>query len=164
MDNPGHRAVVSETGNFDAELRTLSYAMINSFVAQHAIISEALAMRPAKMIVYLTIIASTVQKAMRVPAPSDEFRAGAKIPPEKFGHISRRALAAATGLPNENVRRIVNELIDEGLVTVGSSRGVRNTGGNLQNARILDALHQLFAEHLRTSQIFLDTDAIEVCR
>ena len=164
METQGHRAVVNDTGKFDSELRTLSYAMINSFVAQHAIISEALAMRPAKMIVYLTIIASTVQKVMRAPTPSDEFRMGAKIAPERFGHISRRAIAAATGLPNENVRRIVIELIDEGLVTVGPSRGVRNTGGNLQNPRILEALHQLFAEHLRTSQIFLDADAIEVCR
>lgn len=164
MDNPGHRTLVSETGNFDAELRTLSYAMINSFVAQHAIISEALAMRPAKMIIYLTIIASTVQKVMRAPMPSDAFRMGAKIAPERFGYISRRAIAAATGLPNENVRRIVIELIDEGLVTVGPSGGVRNTGGNLQNPRILAGLHQLFAEHLRTSQIFLDADAIAIDR
>ena len=164
MDKPGHRAVVSETGNFDAELRTLSYAMINCFVAQHAIISEALAMRPAKLIVYLTIIASTVQKVMRAPHPSDAFRAGVKMPSDKLGYISRRALAAATGLPNENVRRIVVELIDEGLVTVGPSRGVRNTGGNLQNPRILEALHRLFAEHLRTSQIFLDADAIAMDR
>ncbi len=164
MDNPGQRVVVSETGNFDAELRTLSYAMINSFVAQHAIISEALAMRPAKMIVYLTIIASTVQKVMRAPNPSEAFRAGAKMPSDRLGYISRRALAAATGLPNENVRRIVIELIDEGLVMIGPSRGVRNTGGNFQNPRILAALRQLFAEHLRTSQIFLDADAIAVCR
>jgi len=164
MNNPRLRAVVSETGNFDAELRTLSYAMINSFVAQHAIISEALAMRPAKMIVYLTIIASTVQKVMRAPTPSDEFRMGAKISPERFGLISRRAIAAATGLPNENVRRIVNELIAEGLVTVGTSGGVRNTGGNFQNPRIVEALKHLFGEHLRTSQIFLDANAIEVCR
>jgi hypothetical protein len=164
MDTQGHRAVVNDTGNFDSELRTLSYAMINSFVAQHAIISDALAMRPAKMIVYLTIIASTVQKVMRAPTPSDEFRMGAKIAPERFGHISRRAIAAATGLPNENVRRIVIELIDEGLVTVGPSGGVRNTGGNFQNPRILAALHLLFAEHLRTSQIFLDANAMDVVR
>jgi DNA-binding transcriptional regulator LsrR (DeoR family) len=89
---------------------------------------------------------------------------GAKIAPERFGHISRRAIAAATGLPNENVRRIVIELIDEGLVTVGPSGGVRNTGGNLQNPRILAALHLLFAEHLRTSQIFLDANAMDVVR
>lgn len=164
MDSSGQRALVRETGKFDTELRTLSYAMINSFVAQHAIISEALAMRPAKMIVYLTVIASTVQKVMRAPTPSDEFRMGARIAPERFGYISRRAIAAATGLPNENVRRIVIELINEGLVTAGPSGGVRNTGGNLQNRRMLEALHHLFAEHLRTIQIFLDADAIAIDR
>ena len=156
------RPVISDAGNFDAELRTLSYAMVNSFVAQHAIITEAVAMRPAKLIVYLSIIAATVQKVMRAPTPSEAFRAAAKIAPDNFGYISRRAIAAATGLPNENVRRLVNELIADGLVTVGPSGGVRNTGGNLQNARVLAALKQLFAEHLRLHQIFLDAGAVEI--
>lgn len=160
MEKPGQRQMIIDAGNFDNELRTLSYAMVNSFVAQHAIISEVLAMRPAKMIVYLTIIASTVQKVMRAPDPTEAFRAGAKIAPDRFGHISRRAIAAATGLPNENVRRAVNELIAEGLVTVGASGGVRNTGGNLQDERVLAALKQLFAEHLRLHQVFLDADAV----
>lgn len=154
--------MVIDAGNFDAELRTLSYAMVNSFVAQHAIMTEALGMRPAKMIVYLTIIASTVQKVMRVQDPSDAFRAGVKMSSDKLGHISRRAIASATGLPNENVRRVVNELIDEGLVTAGPSGGVRNTGGNFQNPQILAALKQLFGEHLRTHQIFLDAGALEI--
>jgi hypothetical protein len=164
MEPADHRSVVRDTGHFDDELRTLSYGMVNSFVAQHAIMSSALQMRPAKMLVYLVIVAATTQKLMREPRQSADFRAGAKIAPEKFGHISRRAIATATGMPNENVRRIVNELIAEGLVTVGSSRGVRNTGGNFQNTRIVDALKQLFAEHLRTQQIFLDAGAIEILR
>jgi hypothetical protein len=163
-DDPSHRAIVRDAGHFDDELRTLSYAMVNSFVAQHAIFSAALAMRPAKLLVYLVITAATAQRVMREPGASDEFRAGAKIPPEKLGQISRRAIATATGIPNENVRRVVNELIAEGLVMIGTSRGVRNTGGNLQNARLVGALKQLFAEHMRTQQIFLDAHAIEVLR
>jgi hypothetical protein len=119
-------------------------------------------MRPAKLLVYLVITAATAQKVMREPGASDEFRAGAIIAPEKLGQISRRAIATATGIPNENVRRIVNELIAEGLVMLGPSRGVRNTGGNLRNVRLVDALKQLFAEHLRTQQIFLDSHAVEV--
>lgn len=160
----GQRNVVRDAGHFDEELRILSYAMVNSFVAQHAILTDALGMRPAKLLVYLVIVAATAQKVMREPGPSDAFRAGAKIPPEKLGHISRRAISTATGIPNENVRRIVNELIDEQLVMVGPTRGVRNTGGNLQNPRILAALKQLFADHLRTQQIFLDCNAVEVLR
>jgi hypothetical protein len=163
-DDTSHRAIIRDTGRFDNELRTLSYTMVNSFVAQHAIFSTALEMRPAKLLVYLVIIAATVQRAMREPGASEEFRAGALIAPEKLGHISRRAIATATGIPNENVRRIVNELITEGLVIVGPRGGVRNTGGNLRNARLLDALRQLFAAHQRTQQIFLDAHAIEVLR
>lgn len=49
-------------------------------------------------------------------------------------------------------------------VVAGPSRGVRDTGGNLQNARILDALKQLLAEHVRIQQIFVDCHAVEVLR
>jgi hypothetical protein len=161
-ETPGHRVIIRQSGHFEDELRTLAYAMVNSFVAQHAILSTALAMRPAKLLVYLVIVAATAQKVMREPDASDAFRAGAKIPPEKLGQISRRAIATATGIPHENVRRIVNELIAEELVMIAPSRGVRNTGGNLQNARLVDALKQLFAEHLRVQQIFQDCHAVEV--
>ncbi|MEI8147440.1 MAG: hypothetical protein WCH83_18465 [Alphaproteobacteria bacterium] len=156
------RKVVTDTGTFDAELRTLAYAMVNSFVTQHAIMSSAVGMRPAKLLVYLVIVAATTQKQMRVPHPTAEFRAGAKIPVDKFGHISRRAIGTATGVPNENVRRIVNELIAEELVIVGPSGGVRNTGGNFQNPAVMAALKQMFAEQIRLQQIFLDTGAIAV--
>ena len=75
--------------------------------------------------------------------------------------MSRRAIAAATGLPNENVRRIVNELIDEGLVIAVSSRGVRSTEGVLQNPRVRAALHDLFVENVRTYQTFLKAGVID---
>ncbi len=146
---------------YDAEIRTLAYAMINSFLAQHAIMTEAVAMRPAKLLVYLVIVASTVQRVMRGPDLSRDVRSGAHIPSSRVGHVSRRAIAAATGLPNENVRRIVNELIDEGLVIAVLSRGVRSTEGVLQNPRVRAALHDLFVENVRTYQTFLKAGVID---
>jgi hypothetical protein len=162
INETGHRKMVRAVGHFDDEMRTLSYAMINAFVAQHAIITETLAMRPAKLIVYLTIIASTVQKLMRDPHPSEAFRAGVRLPPDTLGYISRRGIASATGMPNENVRRIVVELIADGLVVAGPAGGVRGAGGNLQNPRVVEGLKQLFAENMRIQQIFLDAGAIDI--
>jgi hypothetical protein len=49
-----------------------SYALVNAFLAQHAILSEALEMRPAKLLVYLVICAAAVQRVLRDPAlPED---------------------------------------------------------------------------------------------
>jgi hypothetical protein len=136
--------------------------MINAFVAQHAIISEALAMRPAKLLVYLVIIVATVQRMMRENDLPEDIRAGSKIPVDKFGFISRRAIAAATGMPNENVRRLVSELLADGLLITGPAGGVRNIGGNFQNPRVLAGLHQMFAETVRLQQHFLDLGVTKV--
>jgi hypothetical protein len=147
---------------FAAAARSASYALVNGFLAQHAILSDALGMRPAKLLVYLTICTAAVQRLIRDPDLPEDWRGTARMPRAVIGYISRRGLAAATGLPRENVRRIVDELLAEDRLLIGPRGAVANKGGLLENQRLLAALQQLLAEHARTGQQLADAGVLDV--
>jgi hypothetical protein len=147
---------------FATAARPASYALVNGFLAQHAILSEALAMKPAKMIVYLTICTAAVQRVIRDPALPEGWRGTARMPRSVIGYISRRGIAEATGLPRENVRRIVDELLAEGRLLTGPRGAVANKGGLLESQLLLDALQRLLAEHARTGQRLVDAGVLSI--
>ncbi len=111
--------ITIDTERFAAEARMMAYAMVNAFVTQHSIVTEALAMRPAKLLVFMVIIVATVQRSLRDPDFPAELHGSARMARAQVGYISRRAIAEASGLPRENVRRIVEELLEEGRLIVG---------------------------------------------
>jgi len=154
------RRLSADHAAFPAAARPASYALVNGFLAQHAILSEALEMRPAKLIVYLTICIAAVQRVIRDPALPEDWRGTERMPRAVIGYISRRGIAAATGMPRENVRRIVDELITEGRLLTGPRGAVANKGGLLESPRLLDALQQLLAEHARTGQQLADAGVL----
>ncbi len=82
------------------------------------------------------------------------------MPRAVIGYISRRAIAAATGLPRENVRRIVNELIAEDRLLIGPRGALANKGGLLESQRLLDSLHALLVENARVAQALVDAGAL----
>jgi hypothetical protein len=147
---------------FPAAARPASYALVSGFLAQHAILSEALEMRPAKLLVYLTICIAAVQRVIRDPALPEDWRGTERMPRAVIGYISRRGIAAATGLPRENVRRIVDELLAEDRLLTGPRGAVANKGGLLESRRLLDALQQLLGEQARTSQQLADAGVLKV--
>jgi len=72
-------------------------------------------------------------------------------PPEAGFHaISRRAIAASTGLPRETVRRKIAAFIDEGLLIAQGSY-VRIPPDLLENAQIRDFARMMGAEFTRTA-------------
>lgn len=158
----GRSSFSADHAAFAAAARPASYALVNGFLAQHAILSEALAMKPAKMVVFLTICTVAVQRVIRDPALPEDWRGTARMPRSVIGYISRRGIAAATGLPRENVRRIVDELLAEGRLLTGPRGAVANKGGLLESQRLLDALQQMLAEHARTGQQLADAGVLKV--
>ncbi|TFU05858.1 hypothetical protein EUV02_02200 [Polymorphobacter arshaanensis] len=154
--------VTVEPEQLVAERRTTAYATLNTFLAQHAIMSETFGMRPAKLLVYLVIVTATVQRLMRAPELSGPVRGDVRLPRSDIGYISRRAIAAATGLPRENVRRIVNELLAEDLLLVGPRGGLANRGGLLENPRIVTGLQAIIAEQARALQRLCDSGVVAV--
>jgi hypothetical protein len=78
------------------------------------------------------------------------------MPRTVIGYISRRAIAEASGLPRENVRRIVAELIAEKRLLIGPRGAVANKGGLLESQRLLDSLHAQLAVSARTLQALIN--------
>lgn len=97
-----------------ANLRLAAYEMINAWLDAYRVTASALPVSPIALLVYLTVAVATIQRLVRGGGLSDELRAGAPLPKALQGGISRRAIADATGLPRETVRRHVAQLVAEG--------------------------------------------------
>jgi hypothetical protein len=73
------------------------------------------------------------------------------MPLRYFRAISRRAIAASTGLPRETVRRKIAALIDQGLLVADGAR-VRIPPGLLDEPRIFEFAQVLLLEFTRTGK------------
>jgi hypothetical protein len=162
-DNPENapRAHVrTNLAGFLEAARPASYAMVNSFLAQHWALSSTLQMRPAKLIVFLTIVTATVQRTMRQDALPDDLRGLATMPRDYINYSTRRAIAEATGLPRENVRRIVDELMHEDLLITDARGRIANKGQILARPGVVAALKTLLEEQAKVTEVLLATGAL----
>jgi hypothetical protein len=114
-----------------AEARMSIYAMGSSLLKQQKILADYLQMRPTYMNVYITVGLASVQRFVRKPDLDPEYRGVKPLPAEALGWISRRAIASATGLPRETVRRIVSDLIASGHVREVGRHGITTRVGEL---------------------------------
>jgi hypothetical protein len=99
--------------------------------------------------IYMAVACASVGAAMRDPEVA--LRPNAGLPPEaSFRPVSRRAIAASTGLPRETVRRKIAQLVEQGHL-VEERRGVRTRPGVLQERRNTDFAAMLIREIERSS-------------
>jgi DNA-binding transcriptional regulator YhcF (GntR family) len=124
------RQVAVDDGELDATARLASYAIINGQLAMLATLRETLNLPPAKLVVFLTVATASVQRHVRRTDLSQQERGSGAMAPEDLGMISGRAVAEATGMPRETVRRMLVELVAEGLL-------VRRTQGRVSVAKPL---------------------------
>lgn len=108
-------------GNF----RATAYSMVNCFVNQQRVWMETMHMDPATLLIYMIVTLAAVQKVTRLSIIPEEMRGLAPLPPDMVGSISRRAVAAASGIPREQVRRIINELLESGRLIAAGRNAVR---------------------------------------
>lgn len=156
--------IVLDDAVIQANARVIGYELVNGFLGRFNVLNAALAMSPSKMLVFLTIATATVQRFMRQRAIPDTLHGKERLPKDVIGYISRRAIAQATGLPRETVRRIVIELMDEGLLITGPNGGVANKGGLLSRPEIADCIVELAHLLVPQIQILLKTGAIRMVR
>ncbi len=83
------------------------------------------------ILIYWSVVVASVGRYLR---NDDQFKlidsGGAPLPAEEHHPISARAIAEATGLPRETVRRKIAHLVADGYLAQ-DSRGVRTTPGLL---------------------------------
>ena len=85
-----------------------AYALAENFLAAQRLACDNLGLDPAQFTIYATILSGNSQRAMR----NAETFANEGTPP--LVPVSRRAIAAATGLARETVRRQVSYLVENG--------------------------------------------------
>ncbi|WP_457311193.1 hypothetical protein [Sphingomonas sp. UYAg733] len=154
--------VVTNPAKMAANWRIAMTSISNQFLAAHRIYSAPKALNPTELIIYLTISVANVQKLTRERIIPEAFAATAILPREWVVPISRNAIASASGLPRETVRRHVGRMIETGLLIEDERGGVTLPQGVIQDLGLEPLLEALITEFARTAETLLRIGAIEV--
>lgn len=102
----------------DEKLRFAGYHVMNVFLEIARQVGQNTGLDAASILILATINNASVQRLIRHPGDIDihSTKGGTNIDASHFHSISRRAVADATGLNRELVRRKINKLIDAGIV------------------------------------------------
>jgi hypothetical protein len=98
--------------------------------------------------IYMAVACASIGGAMRDLDVA--LRVDGTAPEAFFRPVSRRAIAASTGLPRETVRRKIAHMVEQGYL-VQERRGVRTRPGVLQERRNADFAAVLIREIERSS-------------
>lgn len=145
------------------EFRLVSYLVVGDMLETNRIWREYLGLDNDDLMVLLNIALANVQRFMRDRVGRDPFLANVGIPQDAIVPISRRAIARATGLPRETVRRRVDRLIAEGLV-VELTGGVRSRPRILAETNVIAALIEHVERLTGTTNALLDRGVLTLRR
>jgi len=145
-----------------ARWRAAVFPLLNLFLAMHRSLSEHEQMAPSVLLIYVTVSAGNIQKLMRERSVPADYGATAILPREWVVPMSRSAIAAATGLPRETVRRHVGHLIERGLLIEDPRGGVTIVPGVIQDRGYEPLLEKVLTEFARTNEALLRAGVIEV--
>lgn len=145
-----------------AHWRLGMFPLINLFLSMHRTLSEHQNMSPSVLLIYCTVSIGNIQKLMRERNVPAEFATTAVLPREWVVPMSRSAIAAATGLPRETVRRHVAQMIERDLLIEDQRGGVTIVPGAIQDLGMEPLLETLVTEFARTTEALLRAGVIEV--
>jgi len=100
--------------------------------------------------IMLAVGSASTNAILRDPKFLRDMEHPGPVPDEYHRPISRRAIAASTGLPRETVRRKIAQLIDQGLL-VEDPDGVRTPSGVLGRGRTYEFTSTLVREITRAA-------------
>jgi biotin operon repressor len=145
-----------------AEARSVAYLVANGHLSQIATLAETLQMGPAKVLVYVTIAVAAVQKLMRGQRLPEDLRDASPLGLEHTGYISRRAISSSTGLSRQTVRRLVDELLKDGLLISGPRGAVAAQPGLLGQQGIQACIQLMLAEVTKIAEQLIDLGVLEI--
>jgi hypothetical protein len=144
--------------------RVAMFALTNLFLAMHRSFTGHEGSSPTVVLIYCTVSVGNIQKLMRQRSVPAEWTATATLPREMVIPMSRSAIAAATGLPRETVRRHVAQMIESGMLVEDPRGGVTVTPGAIPARGLETLLDPLITEFARTAETLLRADVLEVQR
>jgi hypothetical protein len=127
------------------------------FLEESHLLSGDQRLDPAMVLIAATVGVGTIERAMRDSA-TRRARAGG-IPAASVRPMSRRAIAVATGLPRETVRRRVKRLVELGILAE-DNRGV--TCADSPGPDKMSRIARLLAHQAAIANIFLAEGLFEL--
>jgi DNA-binding transcriptional ArsR family regulator len=139
------RVFVNSHGVAGARL-AIGYVLINHMLSSLNSVAELHDLTVSDVVILGHVIAANLQRKLRVLPTAGTPPDRADMDVRQFQPISQSALARATGIPRETVRRHLKKLIERGLVVVAAD-GLRATVISGDNAfgPMVDDLLVIFA-------------------
>ncbi len=146
----------------DAMWRVTGYAMCNLFLTmQQGFTSGGLKLGPVELQIFVTVAVANIQKLMRERTVPPEHSGKDALPAEFIVPISRNAIASATGLPRETVRRQVEKLIARGVLVEDPRGGVRTVPDMVTKLGLGETMDPILAEFARAADALLRQGILE---
>lgn len=142
--------------------RVAMTALMNLFLTTQRTMTEASAIGPTELLIYVTVSVANVQKLMRERVIPECYAATDILPREWVVPISRNAIATASGLPRETVRRRVAAMIETGILIEDARGGVTLPIGVIKDRGFEPVLEAMMTDFARTAEALLRIGVVEV--
>ncbi len=113
---PSSRRLSLDPQALRGNLRSTAYHVLHGHLEIDRILRELFPVDPSKRLILMTVMAANLQRLVLDRSLPEPEKSAARMQPDQVMAISRRTIAAATGLPRETVRRQVAELLADGLL------------------------------------------------
>lgn len=145
--------VVTNPERMAANWRVAMFGLANLFLTTNRTFQNTGIVRnPTELQIYLTVAVANIQKLVRERQIPEEYAGTSILPREWVIPISRNAIAAATGLPRETVRRHIEKLIERGLLVQDDRGGVTLPEGLVTKMGIESTIEPIMTEFTRTAE------------
>jgi hypothetical protein len=142
----------------ERELRRCAFALLSHYLTVHGVIAEQLRLQPVELLILIATTTGNVQRALRPEALPDAIRGSSSMPMAMVVPMSRRAIARATGIPTETVRRHVRSMVERGILEA-LPRGV-HVPNRLAERWVAPALVRLVESHVACTERLIALGAI----
>lgn len=142
----------------DQKLRFAGYHVMNVYLETARYLQSSTGLDPASLMILATINNASIQRTLRGREGVDIHRGTETIDESHFHSISRRAVAEATGLSRELVRRKINAMIQSGLVKE-DAEGVK-TMNVVANPRVANSIRKMVLTHMNATNLLIAEDIL----
>lgn len=154
--------IVTNPERMAANWRIAMFGLANLFLATHRAFQDTeVVINPTELQIYLTVAVANVQKLMRERQIPEQFTGTDVLPREWVVPISRNAIASATGLPRETVRRQIEKMVERGLLIEDPRGGVTPPVGMVEKLGLGPVLEPVMIEFTRTAELLIRLGVIE---
>jgi hypothetical protein len=156
--------IVTNPAKMRDNWRVAVTSLLNLFLTMHRTLAAATPVGPTELLIYSTVSVANVQKLMRERTIPERFAGTEILPREWVVPISRNAIATASGLPRETVRRHVARMIETGLLIEDVRGGVTLPVGVIQDRELEPFLEGMLTNFARGAEELLRIGVIRIER